>query len=87
MASLGKKFVQHVVPGVVKPVRVLWNDFIAFIFAILAIMAVPSAYRHIKNFDGDPPSFFRAILSCCFAVIMIVFAVGSYLRARKISRS
>jgi hypothetical protein len=85
--SVGKKFVQHVVPGVIKPVRVLWNDFIAFIFAILAIMAVPSAYRHIKSFDGDAQSFFRAVLSCAFAVIMIVFAVTSYVRARKISRS
>jgi hypothetical protein len=87
MASIGKKFVQHVVPGVVKPVRILWNEFIAFIFFALAVLAVPSAYRHIKNFEGDAQDFFRVVLSCGFAVIMIFFGVTSYIRARKISRS
>lgn len=87
MASISKKFVQHVVPGVIKPVRILWNEFIAFLFFALAILAVPSAYRHIKNFEGDPQSFFRTLLTLGFALIMIVFGVFSYLRARKISRS
>jgi hypothetical protein len=87
MASLGKKFVQHVVPGVIKPVRVLWNEFIAFLFFALAVLAAPSAYRHIKDFDGDAQSFFRTLLTCGFALIMIVFGITSYLRARKISRS
>jgi len=87
MASIGKKFVQHVVPGVIKPVRVIWNEFIAFLFFALAILSVPSAYRHIKNFEGDPQSFFRTFLTCGFALIMIVFGVFSFLRARKIGRS
>ena len=87
MAKLGKKFIQHVVPGVIKPVRILWNEFISFLFFALAILAVPSAYRHIKNFEGDPKSFFRAVLSCGFSLIMLIFAVFSYLHARKISRS
>ena len=87
MASIGKKFVQHVVPGVIKPVRVLWNEFISFLFFALAILAVPSAYRHIKNFEGDAQSFFRTLLTCGFVLIMIVFGVFSYIRARKISRS
>ncbi len=87
MASIGKKFVQHVVPGVIKPVSILWNEFIAFLFFALAILSVPSAYRHIKNFEGDPQSIFRTFLSCGFVLIMMVFGIFSYLRARKISRS
>ena len=87
MASISKKFVQHVVPGVIKPVRVLWNEFIAFLFFALAVLAAPSAYRHIRDFDGDPKSFFRALLSLFFALIMLGFGVTSYLRARKISRT
>ena len=87
MASIGKKFIQHVVPGVIKPVRILWNEFIAFLFFALAALAIPSAYRHIKNFEGDPQSFFRILLSCGFALIMLVFGVFSYIHARKISRS
>ena len=87
MSSIGKKFIQHVVPGVIKPLRILWNEFIAFLFFALAALAIPSAYRHIKNFEGDPQSFFRILLSCGFALIMFVFGVFSYIHARKISRS
>ncbi|MEO8128601.1 MAG: hypothetical protein ABJF23_02115 [Bryobacteraceae bacterium] len=87
MASIRKKFVQHVVPGVIKPVRVIWNEFIAFLFFALAVLSVPSAYRHIRDFEGDAQSLFRTLLTCGFALIMIVFGVFSYLRARKISRS
>jgi hypothetical protein len=83
---IGKKFVQHVVPGVIKPMRVLWNEFIAFVFFALAVLAVPSAYRSVKSFDGDAQSFFRILLSSGFALIMIIFGISSFLRARKISR-
>ena len=87
MPGIGKKFVRHVLPGVVKPMRVLWNEIIGFIFLCLAVLSVPSAYRHLRDFDGNPESLFRTILSCSFALIMIGFGVSSFLRARKISRS
>ena len=82
-----KKFLQHVVPGVVKPIRVLWNEVIGFVFLAFALWTIPSTYRHIRDFNGDPDSFFRLILSSVFALIMVFFGVGSFLRARKISRS
>ena len=82
-----KKFFQHVLPGVLKPLRVLWNEVIGFLFLAFAVWSVPSAYRNIRDFRGDPDSLFRAILSCVFALIMIYFGVTSFMRARKISRS
>jgi hypothetical protein len=82
-----KKFFQHVIPGVIKPLRVLWNEVIGFIFLAFAVWTLPSAYRHIRDFDGDPDSLFRLILSSVFAVIMLYFGVTSFLRAKKISRS
>ena len=82
-----KKFFQHVIPGIVKPLRVLWNEVIGFLFLAFAVWSVPSAYRNIRDFRGDPDSLFRAILSCVFALIMIYFGVTSFMRARKISRS
>jgi hypothetical protein len=82
-----KKFFQHVIPGVLKPLRVLWNEVIGFLFLAFAVWSVPSAYRNIRDFRGDPDSLFRAILSCVFALIMIYFGVTSFMRARKISRS
>ncbi len=85
-SQTGKKFAQHVLPGVIKPLRVLWNEFIAFLFFALAVLAVPSAYRSVKSFDGDAQGLFRILLSSGFALIMLIFGVTSFLRARKISR-
>lgn len=82
-----KKFFQHVIPGVIKPLRVLWNEVIGFIFLALACWTIPSTYRYIRDFNGDPDSFFRLSLTLLFALVMIYFGVSSFLRAKKISRS
>ncbi len=70
-----------------RPMRVLWNEVIGFLFIVLAIWAVPSAIRNVRQFDGDAGSFFRVVLSFSFAGIMAYFGITSFLRARKISRS
>jgi hypothetical protein len=80
-------FLAHVVPGVVRPLRVLWNEIIGFVFIVLAIWAIPSAIRNVREFDGGTASIFRAALSVIFAAIMLYFGITSFLRARKISRS
>ena len=82
-----KKFFHHVLPGVIKPMRVLWNEIIGFIFLALAVWTVPAAYRHVRDFNGEGDSLFRLILSCLFALLMIYFGVTSFLKAKKISRS
>jgi ABC-type arginine transport system permease subunit len=81
------QFVQHIVPGVVRPLRVLWNEIIGFLFIVLAIWATPSAIRNLRAYNGDGETLFRAALPLVFALIMIYFGVSSFLRARKISRS
>ena len=91
MATSGKgivnKFLGHVLPGVVRPMRVLWNEVIGFIFFVLAMWALPSAWRNIKQMDGNSDSLLKAGVSIGFALLMVYFAVTSFLRARKISRS
>jgi hypothetical protein len=87
MGQLIQRFLAHVMPGVVRPLRVLWNEMIGFIFLVLAASAVPSAVRSIRQFHGDPGSVFRAALSITFSAVMAYFGVTSFLRARKISRS
>jgi hypothetical protein len=77
----------HVLPGVVRPLQVLWNQVIGFIFIVLAIWATPSAIRYVRQFDGDADDVFRVILSISFAALMAFFGITSFLRARKISRS
>ena len=80
-------FIGHVLPGVMRPLRVLWNEIIGFVFILLAIWAAPSAFRHLRDYNGNAETLFRAVLSLIFAGLMIYFGVTSFLRARKISRS
>ena len=88
-SAMGKvnRFLSQVVPGVIRPLRVLWNEVIGFIFIVLAIWATPSAFRHLREFDGKSDSLFRAALSLVFAGLMMYFGVSSFLKARKINRS
>jgi hypothetical protein len=85
--SVGKQFVRHVLPGVIKPIRVLWNELIAFVFVAFGVVAGFSTYRAVRDFSGDADSLFRVGLTSIFALIMLFFGVMSFLRARKISRS
>jgi hypothetical protein len=87
MMHLARKFASHVLPGVIKPLRVLWNEIIAFTFFVLAVVAAPSLWRTARSFDGGAESFFRLLLTGAFAIVMLCFGVGSLRRARKISRS
>lgn len=78
------QFIHHVVPGVVRPLRVLWNEIIGFIFLVLAGVAIVST---IKRTAGDPNSFWVLVGGIGFGIVMACFGLSSFLRARKISRS
>lgn len=86
-SKLVPRFLHFVLPGVVRPMRVLWNEIIGFIFLCLAVPAITSAVRTAHKFDGDGSSILKLIVTSIFAVIMIWFGVSSFMRARKISRS
>jgi hypothetical protein len=81
------RFVGHVVPGVVKPLHILWNEIIGFIFFVLAVWSVPSVIRNWREFGQQGGSPFRLLVSGGFTLIMAYFGVSSFMRARKISRS
>jgi hypothetical protein len=83
MRGTARKFVQHILPGVVRPLHILWHQVIGFCFLVLAIVPVPSAVRSFH----DPNGFPHLILSVIFIVLMGTFGVTSFLRARKIGRS
>ena len=78
-----KKFAIHVLPGIIKPLRVLWNEIIAFVFFVLAVMMGVSLYR---NF-GDKAEPLPVIGGSLFIALLMYFGVTSYLRARRISKS
>jgi hypothetical protein len=86
LLTRGRQLLAHVLPAVIRPLRVLWNQVIGFVFLVLALWAIPSAVRSVREFDGDAESFFRVLLTALFMVMMAGFAISSFLHARKASR-
>jgi hypothetical protein len=87
MVGLIKRFLAHVIPGVARPLRILWNEMIGFLFLVLAAPAIWSAITNFRRVDQDGDNFFRAVLAVIFALVMMFFGISSFLRARRISRS
>jgi len=87
MGQLVQRFLTHIVPGVVRPLRILWNELIGFIFLVLAVGATVESVKSIRQFQGDAGSVLRVGMTIVFSCVMAYFAATSFLRARKISRS
>ena len=83
MLQLARKFLSYVLPGVIRPLHVLWNQVIGFFFLALAAIPVPSVIRNIHN----PASYPSLALTIPFTLIMGGFGISSFLKARKISRA
>lgn len=87
MANIGREFVRHIVPQIIKPLRALWNEVIGFVFLSLAAIPIPRTFRTWQEFNDTGEGLFRLGLSLIFIVLMASFGVHSFLRARKITRS
>jgi hypothetical protein len=83
MFSKAKKLMGYVLPGVIRPIHILWNQVIGFFFLVLAVLPARSIMRDWDAADGGP----RLALEIPFAVLMGGFGIHSFLRARKISKS
>ena len=77
-----KKFLGHVMPRIIQPLRTLWNQVIGFVFICLALLAIPSVIRFWRATD-----FPRMGITLVFVAIMAAYGILSFRRARKISRS
>jgi hypothetical protein len=83
MFSTAKKFIGHVMPGVIRPIHILWNQVIGFFFIVLALLPIHAIVRDWGRNDNGP----RLALEIPFSLFMAGFAIHSFLRARKISKS
>jgi len=91
-ARHSREFVRHVVPAVAKPVRTLWNDFIAFLFGCLAVFFGFETVRLARAWaKAAPPEavgdLIRLSISGFCTLVVLWYGLSSYLRARRISRS
>ena len=77
----------HVVPGVVRPIRVLWNEVIGFVFIVLVVFWARPVYRIVRDLRTAEGSLWDALLAIGLFLLMAYFGITSFLRARRISRS
>jgi len=76
-----QRFAQHVVPEVVRPARVIWNQAIGGIFFLFAAVALGYSYNYYQK--DNPVAFGFSIF---FGIVMGFFSFTSFLTARKIAR-
>lgn len=87
MWSLTRKFAQTVLPGILKPLRTLWNEMMAFAFFAGAVLFGSAAYREHLKVEQEKSSVWLVLLPGFACIVFIIFGLQSYLKARKISRS
>ena len=87
MFSLVKQFFRQVVPGVIRPLHVLWNEIIGFIFISLAVIAIFRTYSFYREAAQDEGQGIKMLFSGGFALIMLYFGLTSFWRARKIGKA
>ncbi len=80
-------FLGHVMPGVVRPLHVLWHEVIGFLFLVFAVWLGSSAIRALRTAATEHVSFGKIVMSIFLPALLAYFGITSFLRARKISRS
>jgi hypothetical protein len=88
----GGKFLQHIVPAIIKPIHSLWNEVIGFFFLCFAGFFGIKAFSYFRSYqqalpDAAAGEFMRVVTTVFFALIFTAFGVSSFRKARKISRS
>ena len=81
-----RKLAQHMVPHVVRPAQIIWNKAIGAIFLLFASLFFSTAYRYFKTLHTDAPNTVGLAFSIFLGIIMAVFGILSFLKARRLSR-
>jgi len=87
MARIVQHFMTHVVPGVLRPLRIMWNEVIGFFFLVFGIWFGSAAFRAYRNFDKPGGGLLGVLAPGIGSLIMFAYGIHSFLKARKISRS
>jgi hypothetical protein len=84
-ADNARRFTNHVVPEVMRPARVVWNQAIGFLFFVLAIPAALKGIQLYRSLADNPKASFGIAISVIFVVVMVSFGVSSFIKARRIA--
>lgn len=88
MPGIVRQFVNHVMPGVMRPLRILWNEIIGFFFVVFGVWFGGSAFRGYRNLNKPGGQGWLGLAAPAIgALIMFSYGIHSFLKARKIGRS
>jgi hypothetical protein len=74
-----RKFASHMVPHVVRPAQIIWNQAIGAVFLLFAVSFFGYAGAHLENV--------AAVIGGIFlGSVMTFFGATSFLKARRLSR-
>jgi hypothetical protein len=82
-----KQFYGHVVPGVIRPLRVLWHEVLGLIFMIFGLVFGYRTYLFYEESEKGLGELGITAGMALFSAMFIWFGLTSFLRAKKISRS
>ncbi len=88
MPGVAKKFLQNVLPGIIKPLHSLWNEMLGFVFLVLGLALIRPVWRSYHEVaKGDGAHLIKFLLGAFFCATMLCFGLHAFWKARKISRS
>jgi hypothetical protein len=83
---VARKFAQHIVPHVVRPARIIWNQIIGALFIVIAFPVLFKSYQFFHAMAGEPENGARLIFTLPLGLLLLYFGISSFLRARRLSR-
>ncbi len=81
-----RKFAQHMVPHVVRPAQIIWNQAIGAVFLLVAMGVFSSAYKYSKTLSTNPGSRIGFGFAIFFGAILAFYGIASFMKARRIAR-
>lgn len=82
-----RQFFNFVLPGVIRPLRVLWNEIIGFVFAVFTVIFGFRTVKFFRDFEGGKPGELLLLVGmAAFTLMLALFCFSSFRRARRINR-
>lgn len=79
-----RKFATHVVPEVVRPARIIWNQAIGGVFILFAVLFFGYAVKYFRALHAGAGNPVALAFSTFLGAVMLFFGISSFSKARRI---
>ncbi len=81
-----RKFATHVVPEVVRPARIIWNQAIGGIFILFALLFFGYAVKYFRALHSGAGNPVALAFAAFLGAVMLFFGLSSFSKARRIGQ-